>query len=82
MQTDIMDDPEQLHRLINQLCYRPPFTNRTIPHIIDDMQYDIDRMMGEVRSGGINRLRKNQLYARIDGRKNMISQMNNLLSNN
>lgn len=77
----VMEDTEQLHKFILQLCYRPAFTKRTIPDIIDNMQYDIDRMMIEIRSGNANRLRKNLLYARIDGRKRMIADMNIELNN-
>ncbi len=69
----------ELEKFILGLCYRPAFTKRTIPVIVDDMENDINRMMSEIRTPGLNKIRKVQLYSRIEGRAKMILNLETTL---
>ena len=66
-----MIDDEELEKFILSLCYQPSYTKRTIPVIEADMEADVERMMAEIKAGGITKMRKVQLYTRMDGRIRM-----------
>ena len=50
---------------------RVEFNKRSSKRVIDDAEFLIDRMKAKVKACK-NRLEKNQLYARIDGRQRLM----------
>ncbi len=76
-----MIEDHELEKFILSLCYSPSYTKRTIPIIEEDMEADVERMMAEIKAGNISKIRKVQLYTRMDGRIRMRKDMQTIYHN-